>query len=161
MKKLIFSALLVTMSMTAITFTSCSKDDDDNKTTTTTTTKASLYTRLGGIDAIAAVTDEFLTNVVANDEINGQFAATVQNPEAVRLLRLNLIDQICEAAGGPCIYKGKTMIEAHTGMDITEAEFNSLVGDLVAALNTFNVPETEQNELLGALAALAPDIIGQ
>jgi len=147
------------MSMTAITFSSCSKDDDEP--TTATTTKASLYTRLGGIDAIAAVTDEFLTNVVANNEINGRFSATVANAEAVRLLRLNLIDQICEAAGGPCIYKGLSMIAAHEGMNITEAEFNSLVGNLVAALNTFEVPETEQNELLGALAALAPDIIGQ
>ena len=161
MKKLIFSAVLVSMSMTAITFTSCSKDDDETATTTPTTTKASLYDRLGGIDAIAAVTDEFLANVVADDEINGRFSATASNPQALRLLRINLIDQICEAAGGPCIYKGLSMIEAHDGMNITEAEFNFLVGDLVAALNTFNVPETEQNELLSALAALAPDIVGQ
>jgi hemoglobin len=161
MKKLIFSAALVSMSMTAVTFTSCSKADEETITTTPATTKASLYDRLGGIDAISAVTDEFLTNVVADNEINGRFSATVQNASSVRLLRLNLIDQICEAAGGPCVYKGKTMIEAHAGMNLTEAEFNFLVGDLVAALNTFEVPETEQNELLGALAALAPDIIGQ
>ena len=161
MKKLLFSAVLVSMSMTAITFTSCEKDDDDDEPTTQTQTKATLYERLGGIDAITAVTDQFLANVATNNEINGRFMATVSDSSRLRLLKFNLIDQICAAAAGPCQYKGLSMIEAHQGMNITEAEFNSLVGDLLEALNTFNVPATEQNELLTALAALQPDIVGQ
>jgi len=52
----------------------------------------------------------------------------------------NLVDQICEAAGGPCKYKGKSMKDAHKGMGISTADFNALVGDLVAALDKAGVP---------------------
>lgn len=134
---------------------SCSKDDGPG------TPEASLYERLGGINAISAVVDQFITNVVGDNVINARFAITVANPSRAQLLRLNLIDQICAGAGGPCQYKGLTMKQAHTGMNITQAEFNALVGDLVAALDKFNVPEKEKNELLGILGPMQPDIVGQ
>jgi hemoglobin len=132
--------------------TGCKKDE---------TMPASLYERLGGVNAISAVVDKFLANVVADNRINGFFAATVQSPSRTQLLRNNLIDQIGEAAGGPLKYKGKDMVTAHTGMNITDAQFNALVEDLVAALNHFMVPSTEQNELLTVLGGLKPQIVGK
>lgn len=138
---------------------SCTKDDEPTVDTPTPT--PSLYTRLGGVDAITAVVDQFLANVVADDVINDQFASTVADPYRTQLLRFNLIDQICAASGGPCQYKGLSMVDAHAGMAITDPEFNALVGDLVAALNTFSVPSTEQNELLTILGSLQPQIVGQ
>ena len=146
--KFLFAAFL----LISLAGTSC-KDDDSNNPTT-------LYDRLGGINAIAAVVDQFLANVVADPAINGRFAATVADPFRTQLLRNNLIDQICAGSGGPCQYKGKTMLEAHTGMQITEAEFNALVGDLVAALDHFNVPQAEKNELLGILGPMKSDVVG-
>jgi hemoglobin len=127
----------------------------------TPTPTPNLYERLGGISAITAVVDQFLANVVGDNVINARFAPTVADPFRTQLLRNNLIDQICAGAGGPCQYKGKTMLEAHTGMQITEAEFNALVGDLVAALDQFNVPTQEKNELLGILGPMKDDIVGQ
>lgn len=120
-----------------------------------------LYERLGGINAISAVVDQFITNVVGDNVINARFAETVANPSRAQLLRNNLIDQICAGAGGPCQYKGKNMVEAHTGMNITEAEFNALVGDLVAALNSLNVPKQEQDDLLAILGPMKTDIVGK
>lgn len=134
-------------------FTWSCKDDDGS-------TPSSLYDRLGGINSIAAVVDQFLANVVADPTINGRFAATVADPFRTQLLRNNLIDQICAGSGGPCQYKGKTMLQAHTGMQITEAEFNALVGDLVAALDHFNVPKAEKDELLGILGPMKSDVVG-
>jgi hemoglobin len=134
--------------------TSCSDDDEP-------AAPESLYTRLGGIDAISAVTDKFLANVVADNVINDRFSATVADEFRLRLLRTNLIDQICAGAGGPCQYKGLTMMEAHEGMDISVEEFNALVGDLVAALDFYDVPETEKGELLGILGPLQSQIVGQ
>jgi hemoglobin len=118
--------------------------------------QASLYDRLGGKPAITAVVDEFIANVAANPEINGFFATT-----DIPALKGKLVDQICEASGGPCTYTGKDMKTAHAGMAITEAQFNSLVGDLVKALDKFQVPEREKNELLGALGGMKGDIVGQ
>jgi len=135
------------------------KDDDDETVTPTPT--STLYERLGSINAISAVTDQFLANVVADPVINARFAATIADANRTRLLRLNLIDQICAAAAGPCQYKGKTMIEAHQGLNITEVEFNALVGDLVDAMTSLGVAQADQNELLGILGGLKPDIVGQ
>lgn len=152
--KILFAALFAA----TLLGTSCKKDE---ATPEPTPAAPSLYTRLGGIDAISAVTDQFLANVVGDNMINARFSATVADPFRTELLRNNLIDQICAASGGPCQYKGASMMEAHAGMMITDAEFNALVGDLVAALDTFNVPATEKNELLTILGSLQPDIVGQ
>ncbi|MEW6128629.1 MAG: group 1 truncated hemoglobin [Acidobacteriota bacterium] len=123
--------------------------------------KKSLYERLGKKEAITAVVDEFLKNVVGDDRINKFFADTVKDQKQVAKLRNNLIDQICEATGGPCKYKGKNMEKAHKGMNISDADFGALVEDLVKALDKFNVPAAEKNELLGALASLKGDIVGK
>src|SRR5439155_23108241 len=115
-----------------------------------------LYERLGGKDAITAVVGEFLTRVTKDDKINARFANS-----DVPHLKQSLIDQICEATGGPCKYTGKDMKTAHAGMNITEDEFNALVGDLKGALDQFKVPAKEQGELLGALGGMKPDIVGR
>lgn len=157
MKTTIKTTLMLLL-VTSMAFTSCKKDDADPVTPTPAPT---LYTRLGGINAISAVIDQFLANVVADNRINGDFAATVQTPSRVRLLRMNLIDQVCQASGGPCIYKGKTMAEAHAGQNVTDADFTALVEDLIASLNQFNVPAAEQTELLTILGGLKGDIVGK
>jgi hemoglobin len=115
----------------------------------------SLYDRLGGMPAIEAVTGKFLENVAADPRINARFANT-DIPE----LKAKLVDQICEATGGPCKYTGKPMREAHAGMNISEAEFNALGEDLAAALDFYNVPATEKNELLSAIGGMKGDIVG-
>ena len=119
----------------------------------------SLYSRLGKKKAIKAVVDEFVNNVAHDDRINKYFAATAASPKRLRAFKDKLVDQICEASGGPCKYKGKAMKPAHRGMGITEADFNALVEDLVKALDKFNVGATEKNELLGALGPMKGDIV--
>jgi hemoglobin len=114
----------------------------------------SLYDRLGGKPAITAVVDDFVGRVAADTRINGKFA----NANIPRLKTM-LVDQICQASGGPCTYTGRDMKSAHAGMGITGEEFDALVGDLVATLNKFKVPEREKNELLGALGPMKKDIV--
>jgi hemoglobin len=118
--------------------------------------KPTLYERLGGKPAIQAVVDDFVGNVAADNRINGFFA----NTNIPRLKGL-LVDQICEATGGPCKYTGRSMKATHTGMKITDAQFNALVEDLVKSLDKFKVPAAEKNELLSALAGMKGDIVGQ
>lgn len=115
---------------------------------------ASLYERLGGKPVIEAVVKEFNHNIGADERINGFFIGA----DPAKLERL-LVEQICQATGGPCKYTGRDMVTTHHGMNITEAQFNALVEDLIKALNTFQVPEREQKELLGALAAMKGQII--
>ena len=115
-----------------------------------------LYDRLGGKAAITAVVDDFVGNVAADKRINGYFAKA-----DVPRLKTNLVDQICQATGGPCVYQGKDMRTAHKGMGISDADFNALVEDLVKSLDKFNVPAKEKGELLGILGPLKPQIVNQ
>ena len=123
-------------------------------TTVDTTPPKSLYDRLGGKAAIASVVDTFVARVAADTRINKKFAHS--NIPRVKAM---LVEQICAQTGGPCTYTGRTMKEAHRGMKVTEGEFNALGDDLVAALNKFNVPKKEQDELMNALAAMKGDIV--
>jgi hemoglobin len=119
----------------------------------------SLYDRLGGKKAITAVVDEFVGRVAADTRINGFFAKTAADPQRLASFKKKLVDQICQASGGPCKYTGKDMKTAHQGMGISGDDFNALVEDLVGALNKFNVGEKEKNELLGALGPMKSDIV--
>ena len=113
-----------------------------------------LYDRLGGKPAITGVVNQFVANVAADSRINGRFATT-----DIPRLKGYLVDQVCQATGGPCTYQGRDMKRTHAGMRITTAEFEALVQDLVAALDTFRVPATEKNELLSLLGTMKHDII--
>jgi hemoglobin len=119
----------------------------------------SLYTRLGGKTAITAVVDEFVARVAADTRINAFFTATASDPKRLAKFKMNLVDQICEASGGPCKYKGKDMKTAHAGMGIGGGDFNALVEDLVGALDKFKVGPTEKDQLLGALGPMKKDIV--
>jgi hemoglobin len=121
----------------------------------------SLYERLGGKTAIVAVVDQFVTNVAADKRINTFFKATAADKARLAKFKTNLVNLVCQASGGPCKYTGKTMKAAHKGMAITDADFNALVGDLVAALDKFKVPAKEKNDLLALLGPMKPDIVGQ
>ncbi|MBA5873650.1 MAG: group 1 truncated hemoglobin [Nitrospira sp. CR1.2] len=119
-----------------------------------TSMETSLYDRLGGKTAITAVVDDFVGRVAADTRINGKFA----NANIPRLKSM-LVDQICQASGGPCAYTGRDMKSTHAGMSVSSSDFDALVGDLVATLNKFKVPEREKNELLGALGPMKGDIV--
>ena len=114
----------------------------------------SFYDRLGGKEAITAVVDDFVGRVAADKRINGFFAKA-----NVPRLKMMLVDQICEATGGPCKYTGRDMKSTHQGMGITNADFDALVGDLVASLDKFKVGEREQQELLAALGPMRKNIV--
>ena len=114
----------------------------------------SLYDRLGGKPAIEAVVDNFLGRVAADERINAGFAGS-----NVPKLRQRLVEQICQASGGPCTYSGRDMKTVHAGMNVTGAQFDALVGHLVEALDTFKVGEKEKSELLGVLSPMRGDIV--
>ena len=119
----------------------------------------SLYDRLGGKTAIAAVVDEFVARVAADNRINHFFAATASDPAQLSSFKMKLVDQICEASGGPCKYTGKDMKTAHRGMGISTADFNARVEDLVGALDKFMGGATDKNQLLGVLGPMQRQIV--
>lgn len=124
-----------------------------------TMAQKSLYDRLGGKTAIVAVVDDFVGNCAADKRINAFFAATAGDKARLAKFKGNLVDQICEAAGGPCKYTGKDMKTAHAGMGISQADFNALVEDLTKTLVKFKVGKPEQDQLLGVLGPMKAMIV--
>ncbi|MGH7389411.1 MAG: group I truncated hemoglobin [Candidatus Rokuibacteriota bacterium] len=112
-----------------------------------------------GRDAIGIVVESFVANMVADSRVNARFKG-MKAPERGKLTS-GLADQICEASGGPCSYYGKDMKTAHTGMKITDAEWNATVENLVKALDKHKVGEREKKDLLAALGPMKTDIVGQ
>jgi hemoglobin len=115
---------------------------------------ATLYERLGGLDAITAVVDSFVARAAGDDRINMKFART-----NIPHLKKNFADQLCEVTGGPCTYTGRSMPEAHGGMRVTAGEFDAFIQDLEGTLDELNVPTTEHRELLGLLLPLRDEIV--
>jgi hemoglobin len=125
----------------------------------TVKTEEFLYTRLGGLEAIKAVVDDFVNRVAADQRINHFFAQAIKDPAEIADFKKKLVDQICQVTGGPCVYKGKDMKKAHAGMGVSGADFDALVGDLGASLDALHVNAKDKNELLGTLAPLKDEIV--
>ena len=119
----------------------------------------SLYKRLGGREGIAIVVGDFVGTMAADPRVSARFK-DMKGPD-VEKLKSNIADQICDATGGPCSYLGRDMKTTHKGMRITEAEWNATVDNLGKALDKNKVGEKEKSELLGLLAPMKPDIVGQ
>ena len=120
---------------------------------------ASLYERLGGMPAIRAVVDDFVSRILADERVNRWFAHAASDPDNARAYKAKLADFICQGTGGPCKYTGADMGAAHKGRGVTDDAFNAVVSDLVASLEKFNVLEKEKSQLLGILASMKPAIV--
>jgi len=117
----------------------------------------SLYQRLGGYDAIAAVSDEFIARL-AGDEQEKRFFTGFSTDSKLRIRQL-LVDLVCKSTGGPCVYIGRDMKTAHAGAGITKADWDRSLKILGEVLNKFKVPEKEQQELAALLLPLEKDVV--
>ena len=118
--------------------------------------EASLYKRIGEQPGITIVIDNFLANVGGDDRVNGRFAETDMGN-----LKALLIDQVCEATGGACKYMGKSMLEAHKGMAVTEDEFGIIAAHFADAMVKAGVATEDSSTIMGVLAGMHDDIVGQ
>jgi hemoglobin len=116
-----------------------------------------LYKRLGGYDALAAVTDDFIGRLATDPQLSRFFAG--HSTDSLHKIRQLVLDELCAATGGPCVYIGRDMKTAHAGMKIGEADWAASVKDLNATLAKFAVPAKEQGEVLALIGSLKKDIV--
>ena len=114
----------------------------------------SLYDRLGGIDAVNALTESWVSRVGGDDRANQKFVRT----DIPRLMK-EVADQLCEVTGGPCAYAGRSMRETHAGMKTTAGEFEVVMEHLRAAFDELNIAKPEQDELVELLMPMRGDIV--
>ncbi len=130
----------------------------------TGTTEPSLYNRLGGIFAIAAVVDRFSDEIITNPKlnVNPNLKAWNENEAATRLpgLKFGRTQWVAALAGGPYEYTGLPLSEAHTRFQLTPEEFAEVGAEIVRALDYFQVPEREKQELVDAYMTAMTDVVG-
>ena len=116
-----------------------------------------LYKAFGSKEGITKVVDDFVGFVVADPRINFQFGK--MNAAGVAHLKMQLVDMLCGATGGPCTYTGRDMKSTHAGMNINPAQFNALAEDMYAAWDKNGVPYHDQNKVMAILATMQSDIV--
>ena len=120
-------------------------------------TEATLYTRLGGYDAIAAVVANLLPRLMA-DPLLARFWQN-RSDDGIQREEQLLVDFLCNAAGGPMYYTGRAMKLSHKGMGVTAADWTSFIGHLEATLDSFNLPAAERADVLGFIDSTRADIV--
>jgi hemoglobin len=118
----------------------------------------SLYTRLGGYDAIAAVIDDLLPRLRA-DALLSRFWTSPRSVDTNNRERQLAVDFIAAAAGGPTFYLGRDMRQSHKGMGITKADYAAFMRCLSVTLDRFEVSELERSEVVGFVTSLEPEIV--
>lgn len=117
----------------------------------------SLYERIGGYNALAAVVDDFIGRLLTDKQFEKFFVG--HSIDSKKRIRQHILDQFCAGTGGPCVYTGREMKASHEGLGITNADWDAAAKHLVASLDKFKVPEKEKGEVLAFVTSLKKDIV--
>jgi hemoglobin len=117
----------------------------------------SLYERLGGYDAIFAVTNDLLDRMEKDPQL-GRFWQH-RSEDGVKRERQLIVDFLCASSGGPLYYKGRDMKLSHKGMRISESDWTIFLNHADATLKAFNVPQAEYDEVVAFVQSTKADIV--
>jgi hemoglobin len=120
---------------------------------------ATLYQRIGGYDSIAGIVDDVLARMAGDDRLQAHFADL--DEDAMRQLRQDTVNFVCEKTGGPCFYTGRDMAEAHEGTGISPADWERATELMAAALDSGGVQGELRDEIGAFLAGLRTDIVDE
>jgi len=141
-----------------------------------TTPTPSLYERVGKTDGISKLVDNLVVNVGAEcatsnsvllrshkpllDAVNGVNGAAPTDPTRLVRLHDNFVNQLGEASGGPLKYTGKTMLAAHTGMNITNQEYAVWFMQLDKAMATSGITGQSRTDIVNIINKMQGDVVG-
>jgi hemoglobin len=133
--------------------------------------RATLYERLGSEAGVKKIVDDFVDRAMADPRVNwtrkdvkrgsvlGAGGTSVEwkpTPEKIEALKLHIAQFVAVATGGPSQYDGVQMAKVHSGMKISNPEFDASIGDLKASLDALKIPSEEQKELLSVFESTRP-----
>jgi hemoglobin len=123
----------------------------------TTGSNDTLYKQLGGYDALAAVTDDFIKRLATDPKLTKFFRGLGDAHKA--RIRQMFLDFVCEKTGGPCVYVGEDMKKVHAGMNITDADWDAAVVDLGQTLDKLHVSAELQKKLGDLIGQVKPEVV--
>lgn len=120
-------------------------------------TEKSLYDRLGGYDAIAAVVNNLLPRLMSDSQL-GRFWEN-RGEDGINREKQLLIDYLCANAGGPLLYTGRDNKTSHKGMGISEDDWTIFIGHLNDTLDSFDLPARERADVTTFIESTRSDIV--
>ena len=117
----------------------------------------SLYERLGGYEAICAVSEDLLPRLMLDSRLKRFWDN--RGEDGLNREKQLLIDFLCASSGGPMYYTGRDMKVSHKGMKISEADWTAFLGHANATLDAFKVPPKERSEVVAFVQSLKKDIV--
>ena len=117
----------------------------------------SLYERLGGYDAISAVTQDLMVRIKADSQLGRYYK--YRGEDGVQREEQLLVEFLCSSAGGPMYYTVRDMKTLHKGMKLSESDWSALLGHVNATLEAFQVPQAERDDLVAFLQSTKLDIV--
>ena len=123
-------------------------------TACTTTPQQSLYEEIGGQEVFYDIVDNFISEIEFNPVLFKHFEES-----NVERFREKLFEHLCALANGNCTYTGDNMVDVHTGMNISESEFNLGADLLINAMTKAGVSHRLQNQLLATIVPLRKEFI--
>jgi hemoglobin len=119
--------------------------------------QVTLYENLGGYDGIEA----FVNNLLPRLKQDKQLSRFWQNrgDDGMAREKQLLIDYLCASSGGPLYYTGRSMNQSHTGMKISESDWNTFIGHAVDTMNCFQLTQHTQDAIAAFVNSLKPEIV--
>lgn len=119
----------------------------------------SLFERLGSSSGIAALVEDIVGKHMENPVIQARFRPYLDTPEKLDVTKQHLCAFLESGSGGPAKYEGRSMRDAHRGMNVNEAEYMAAIDDILATLREHEIDEQTQKDLLAIAYSLKGDIL--
>jgi len=122
-------------------------------------TSASLFERLGGSTGIKAIVDDIVLLHMDNPVVQARFRPYLETPDKIELVKKHTCAFLEAGSGGPAQYTGRSMKDAHRGMNVSEAEYMAAVDDILAALRKHRIDDQTQKDVLAIAYSLKGEIL--
>jgi hemoglobin len=143
-----------------LTLFACASPAADPQVNGAPSTATSLFERLGGAYAIAAVVDDFIERLLVNDTLNNNPAINqARHRVPAPGLKFHVATLVCQATGGPCKYVGRDMRSSHMHLHISEMEWQAMLAEFNESLDKFKVPSAEKGELVAIVNSTKSEIV--
>lgn len=126
---------------------------------TLSTSTPSLFERLGRTEGISAIVDDIVDAHLQNPTINARFLPYLDDPDRVQRIKAHTVAFFEAGSGGPAQYTGRSMPDAHRGMNINEAEYMAAIDDILAVLTRRGIDEGTRNDVLAIAYGLKSGIM--
>jgi hemoglobin len=119
----------------------------------------SLFERLGGSRGISAIVDDLVTLHSENPAIKARFLPYLATPDRLAVIKRHTCEFLEAGTGGPAKYTGKSMGDAHRGMNVSETEYMAATDDILATLRKHGMDEATQKDVLAIAYSLKQEIL--